>query len=1426
MLAMMIAAAFVPSGMAVMSEDEPGIASEGEAALLASVIRVDSEAELAELVSSGTASGSGTIADPYVIDGLEIDAAGQGAAIYIGNTTSYLRISNCTLYGASYKTEHFANGGGIILYRVQNATVENNAITSSHHGAYGEYALNIVFNGNTISAVNFYGIAISSSDLCVIDSNNVTTSNSGVSITNGDDCEVRDNLLSGNSNSGVRVDTSSNILVENNTCDNEGMFGISISNSDHLSVLDNSCVGSRRGVSMWSSSLNLIDGNVINSSTEYGILADSSHQNRFANNTVLFSYDYGFFLSYSSNNLLEGNNVSDHDRYYGVYLLLGTGNMLLNNTFLRNSLGIHMFRTSHNTVEGNVFIDNNWGMDIDTADWNLIANNSFNGGYTGIEAYSHDTVQSKGCNNNTITGNLFRGGSNYGIMFLTTEGACKNNTIEYNTFLDNFLGGVVLMEWDDDNLIVSNAFIDNYPIGSAQCSDPSLSRWNDSDSGNYWNDLTAPDDDEDGIVDIGYDLDGGNTDFYPRVSPLWIESPAHLQELGTSAMVSGVLINHHLAAEFVLENTATGETVNVTAQTHWSTEVELTTGENTLVVSMVDIDGRTYSDQIILVCTAPSVSTDPANGTTTYTSEQNFNITVDAGGWEWLDHIVVQNIPESGTPYLLSADTSFDVHYHGQFEIYLYYGLNHITVYANDSAGRSATCSLDLYYDPYPPVIEFTYLPDGSYINEVPVEITWTFVEYMPFLRDAPLVDVYYRLEGPDWIRTENGSVVFPDLDDGCYYFQIKAVDAAGNIGMNGVNFTLDTCAPSLEILTPSDGAIYSVDDVPLSIVADDENSGLAGVQYRLNGGTWTPLMSSSTTLADLADNDYLLEVKAEDYAGNENLTSVEFTMDTTAPVVTITSPADGGYADSGVVSWTVDDVSGANRTEVSIDGENWTVVSGTSHDLGLGDGTHTVYLRVTDMVGLVGEDNATFTIDSVKPTVSISSPANGAMFNVSGITVTWTGSDAASGIDRYEVRVGAGDWMTAVGNSKTLSLEDGEHNITVRAFDRAGNHQDATVSITVDTLAPAVAITAPAEGALLNSPSALVTWNITEAGGIATIDLSVDGGAWHPLAAAALSYLAEDLDDGEHTVSVRVRDAAGNQALASVTFLVDITAPTCVGHPSGDGVDPGTVITVAFSEAMDRNGTTITVAGVPGAVVWDDMNATFTPSAPLAYNWRYLVTVEGTDLAGNAMQAAWSFNTTLVGQMTGRAVDEDGAALAGVLVTLNEVNVTTGADGRFTFADLEPGNYSIILMKDGYLMGAAMVTVNGNQTSDLGNITMEAVVLLGTVSGTLLDEDGEPMAGVAVGLGMMIEITDANGNFSFQEVPAGTYQFTVDHEGYQILHQVLEVDEGEEMDLGDLTLVAEEEEDDGGNTIIVVAAVIVLAVAAAGVLLFLRRRP
>jgi hypothetical protein len=68
-----------------------------------------------------------------------------------------------------------------------------------------------------------------------------------------------------------------------------------------------------------------------------------------------------------------------------------------------------------------------------------------------------------------------------------------------------------------------------------------------------------------------------------------------------------------------------------------------------------------------------------------------------------------------------------------------------------------------------------------------------------------------------------------------------------------------------------------------------------------------------------------------------------------------------------------VNEVSGANLTEVSTNNATWTAVSGTSHTFTLVDGTHTVYVRIKDQVGLVGTDSVTFTIDTLSPTAEIS---------------------------------------------------------------------------------------------------------------------------------------------------------------------------------------------------------------------------------------------------------------------------------------------------------------------------------------------------------------------------------------------------------------------------------------------------------------------
>src|SRR6266567_5565037 len=81
-------------------------------------------------------------------------------------------------------------------------------------------------------------------------------------------------------------------------------------------------------------------------------------------------------------------------------------------------------------------------------------------------------------------------------------------------------------------------------------------------------------------------------------------------------------------------------------------------------------------------------------------------------------------------------------------------------------------------------------------------------------------------------------------------------------------------------------------------------------------------------------------------------------------------------------------------------------------------------------------------------PTLTVTSPSSGATLEGSA-TVTWDASDSLSGIDHYEVSVDGGVFQ-GTGASPSASFGDlgaGDHTVTVRAYDRAGNIQTASVT-------------------------------------------------------------------------------------------------------------------------------------------------------------------------------------------------------------------------------------------------------------------------------------------------------------------------------------------------------------------------------------------
>jgi hypothetical protein len=188
--------------------------------------------------------------------------------------------------------------------------------------------------------------------------------------------------------------------------------------------------------------------------------------------------------------------------------------------------------------------------------------------------------------------------------------------------------------------------------------------------------------------------------------------------------------------------------------------------------------------------------------------------------------------------------------------------------------------------------------------------------------------------------------------------------------------------------------------------------------------------------------------------------------------------------------------------------------------------------------------------------------------------------------------------------------------------------------------------------------------------------------------------------------------DGAGNVEATPLVYdartTFDSIAPTTNVSPTGDGVPIDAKIVVEFSEPMNLSSITIIVSNsVEGDVVFVGNVATYTPNA-LKYNTEYTVTVVGKDLAGNAVERSWTFSTIEVGKLEGIVVDEDGNVLANATVTLNNNATTmTDANGRFVFENVTSGSYTLTIEKDGYVHASVDVTVEVDETVNLGQVVM-----------------------------------------------------------------------------------------------------------------------
>jgi hypothetical protein len=348
---------------------------------------------------------------------------------------------------------------------------------------------------------------------------------------------------------------------------------------------------------------------------------------------------------------------------------------------------------------------------------------------------------------------------------------------------------------------------------------------------------------------------------------------------------------------------------------------------------------------------------------------------------------------------------------------------------------------------------------------------------------------------------------------------------------------------------------------------------------------------------------------------------------------------------------------------------------------------------------------------------LEITSPLTGSFNRTGSVLLTWYISDAGSPVSKVEVSSEVSAWTTVTGTSYQMSgLAEGQHTLYVRATDAANNVVTRSVPIVVDLTAPTVSVRTPTPGGYVNNQFVTFNWVIYDNGsGLSRTEISTDGATWTEQLVAGAT---ESYQDGSYRFYIRTTDNAGNVGTTIIPFTVDTVAPTVLTRsPSGNAESTKVGISITFSESMNRASTVISVTGATGAVVWSGNSVSFTPTAALRGYTSYTVSVNGTDLAGNAIANTWTFKTALWGTISGVVRGYDGKVLANAVVKLigvstnahiemghltlaastdvgNVKETTTDAYGAFAFYDVSIGNYTLEVTKPGYLAKSTPVSM------------------------------------------------------------------------------------------------------------------------------------
>jgi hypothetical protein len=255
------------------------------------------------------------------------------------------------------------------------------------------------------------------------------------------------------------------------------------------------------------------------------------------------------------------------------------------------------------------------------------------------------------------------------------------------------------------------------------------------------------------------------------------------------------------------------------------------------------------------------------------------------------------------------------------------------------------------------------------------------------------------------------------------------------------------------------------------------------------------------------------------------------------------------------------------------------TTVSGVSNTtnwtLTLGEGTYSWQCYSTDSLLNLGNGSLrTVYIDSVAPSINITSPLNNSNSSNTGLDIYYTYSDAGLisscwySNDTYSVNT----TLASCTNITSVIWSQGRHNVTVWLNDSAGNTNKASVSFLIDSIAPNLTIVTPANNTNTTNSMLNVNYTVADFGiGINTCWYSNDTYSVNTTLASCTNITSVIWNDGQHNVSIWVNDSVGNLNKSTIRFNIDSTPPS-FNNISNQTLSIGNALVYSINATDARN--------------------------------------------------------------------------------------------------------------------------------------------------------------------------------------------------------------------------------------------------------------